>query len=244
MLKYDIQSIGYDALLISFSGADNAQLMPIISKLHHSLEQIPTVGSSIIDTIASYKTLLIQFHLLKTSTTELRIIIEEQIGIILSQVEMAKNSLTSETIIIPACYHPSLAIDIEVVAGYCQLSVEEVIDIHSSTIYTCYAIGFMPGFGYLGDLDARLSVPRHQTPRAEVNSGSIAIADNQTAIYPKQSPGGWHIIASTPQSLFHIQNSQALPKTLLTVGCQVKFQPISLFEYNELQQQNKTIEDA
>ena len=92
-----------------------------------------------------------------------------------------------------------------------------------STKYRVYAIGFAPGFAYLGNTDKRIEIPRKQTPRLRVPAGSLAIADRQTAIYPKQSPGGWQIIGRTPISLIDFQRENL---TVFEMGAQVSFTPI------------------
>ena len=229
-VQFNIEAIGCDALLIKFTGASNQRVMPIIAALQQALinQQAKT---GIIDIVPSYQTILLHFHLSKTSYTELAPYLSTIIKPILSTgLEIEK---TSETLItIPACYHQSLAIDIHAVAQQHQLSHQDVVELHSAKIYTCYTIGFMPGFGYLGDLDTKLHTPRLKTPRSTVSAGSIAIADNQTAIYPQDSPGGWHIIGKTPSSMLAC-SEDGLMQSRLYVGCQVQFQPISLDEYQQ-----------
>lgn len=105
-----------------------------------------------------------------------------------------------------------------------KLSVEEIIKIHSQKLYDVYAIGFLPGFAYLGSVDNRIALPRLATPRKQIPKGSVAIANTQTAVYPEQSPGGWNIIGRTTMELFDKNLEQLSP---LSVGNKVKFNPIS-----------------
>ena len=105
----------------------------------------------------------------------------------------------------------------------CALPIYDVVNIHVSATYRVYAIGFAPGFAYLGNTDKRIEIPRKQTPRLKVPAGSLAIADRQTAIYPKQSPGGWQIIGRTPISLIDYQRENL---TVFEMGAQVSFTPI------------------
>ncbi|HEU0031917.1 MAG TPA: carboxyltransferase domain-containing protein [Kofleriaceae bacterium] len=84
--------------------------------------------------------------------------------------------------------------DLEAVARACELSVEDVVRRHHQATYVVDAIGFAPGFAYLRGLDARLVLPRRATPRTRVPAGSLAIAGEHTAVYPFDSPGGWHVI--------------------------------------------------
>jgi len=84
--------------------------------------------------------------------------------------------------------------DLDAVAHACGLEVAEVVRRHQAATYTVETIGFAPGFAYLAGLDARLALPRRATPRPRVPAGSIGIAGAHTAVYPFDSPGGWHLI--------------------------------------------------
>ena len=92
--------------------------------------------------------------------------------------------------------------DLKRVADHTKLSVAEVIERHSRTIYKVYALGFAPGFAYLGDLEPRLHTPRLATPRARVPAGSVGIGGEHTGIYPLDTPGGWNLIGRTPRVMF------------------------------------------
>ena len=83
------------------------------------------------------------------------------------------------------------------VAEFNHITTEEVIQLHTQTIYRVYAIGFMVGFAFLASVNEKIAIPRLSTPRAKVPKGSVAIADSQTAIYPQDSAGGWNIIGQT-----------------------------------------------
>ena len=121
---------------------------------------------------------------------------------------------------IPVVYGGEGGPDMEFVVSYTKLSVDEVIELHTSTVYTVYAIGFMPGFPYLGSLDKRLYVPRLETPRVKVPKGSVGLAQLQTGIYTYESPGGWQIIGKTEAKLF---DHTAAPYCLMKMGDRVRF---------------------
>jgi KipI family sensor histidine kinase inhibitor len=110
--------------------------------------------------------------------------------------------------------------DLDAVAAASGLSVDEVIARHSGTRYTVLMLGFMPGFAYMGGLDASLRIPRRTEPRLKVPAGSLAIADDMTAIYPWESPGGWHLLGSTEINLF---DANRQPPALLAAGDRVEF---------------------
>ena len=103
---------------------------------------------------------------------------------------------------LPVCYDPELAPDLNDLAASTALTVAEVARLHSRTTYVVLATGFAPGFAYMGDLDARIALPRLPTPRRRVEAGSVAIADRRTGIYPAAGPGGWRIIGRVPPALF------------------------------------------
>jgi inhibitor of KinA len=120
--------------------------------------------------------------------------------------------------------------DLAALAQAKQLSVDQVCAIHSATVYQVYLLGFSPGFPYLGELDARLHLPRLASPRSRVSAGSVAIGGEHTGIYTVDSPGGWHVIGHTPLKIFDptrgSPNGPDEAMFLLKPGDRVKFVPI------------------
>jgi inhibitor of KinA len=96
-----------------------------------------------------------------------------------------------------------------------------VIHIHTTTLYRVYMIGFLPGFAYLGEVNASIAHARKEKPGA-VAAGSVGIAGSQTGIYPLASPGGWNIIGRTPLQMF---NALSKDPVLLKAGDEVEFYP-------------------
>lgn len=129
---------------------------------------------------------------------------------------------------LPVCYAEPFAPDLPAIADAAGLSRCDVIDLHCSTTYTVRAVGFAPGFAYMGTVDARIATPRLQTPRKQVPAGAVGIADARTAIYPAASPGGWNIIGRCPMPLFDVHQE---PPGRLQVGDQVRFQSVSVADY-------------
>jgi inhibitor of KinA len=125
---------------------------------------------------------------------------------------------------VPVCYCSLCGPDAEDVAQLTGMSKHELVRLHVEGKYTVAMIGFLPGFPYLDGLDERLIVPRRNTARKQVAAGSVAIAENQSGIYPTQSPGGWNIIGRTSVILF---NEFRTPPSLLLVGDQVEFVEVS-----------------
>ncbi|MCO4857087.1 5-oxoprolinase subunit PxpB [Herbaspirillum sp. WGmk3] len=124
------------------------------------------------------------------------------------------------TVEIPVVYGGSAGPDLDNVARHTGLSTREVIERHSHAEYVVYFLGFLPGFAYMGGLDASLATPRHTTPRVSIPAGSVGIGGEQTGIYPMASPGGWQLIGRTALQLF---DPSQQPPTLLRPGDRVRF---------------------
>jgi KipI family sensor histidine kinase inhibitor len=130
---------------------------------------------------------------------------------------------------IPVCYGGDFAPDMDQVAAHAGMDAAALSALHASVDYLVYAIGFTPGFPYLGGLPEALRMPRRDTPRAHVPAGSVAIGGGQTGVYPVDSPGGWNIIGRTPLALFRPAQKQA---ALLRPGDRVRFIPLSRAEFD------------
>jgi inhibitor of KinA len=127
---------------------------------------------------------------------------------------------------IPCCYE--LGPDLGRIAEQTGLSAEEVIRLHTETTYTVYAIGFCPGFPYLGYLPAALcGIPRLPAPRLRVEAGSVGLTGRQTGIYTEERPGGWNLIGRTPLELVNVRDGYFPLRT----GDQVRFERISVTEF-------------
>lgn len=135
---------------------------------------------------------------------------------------------------LPTVYGGEYGPDIEFVAKHNNLTVEQVIKLHSSTDYLLYMLGFTPGFGYLGGMKKEIETPRLQVPRTKIPAGSTGIAGNQTGIYPIDSPGGWQLIGRTPVKLY---DPLATTPILLNAGDYVRFVPISEKEYLKIKKE-------
>jgi len=183
------------------------------------------VIEGIIETVPTYRSLLVLYNPLVFSVVELKkrlIRLEEG----LKQTPFPDPKLTR----IPVIYGGLFGPDLEGVAQYHRISPEQVIHLHCSKPYFIYMIGFMPGFPYMGELPDGLVTPRLKTPRLSVPTGSVAIAQRQTGIYSMKSPGGWLILGRTPVKLFDPQKD---PPALLKMGDMVQFHPINEKEFQE-----------
>jgi len=133
---------------------------------------------------------------------------------------------------LPVCYEPEFALDLSEVAKKADLSPQDVTHRHVSGEYRVLMMGFAPGHAYMGGLDPKLAVPRRASPRAVVPAGSVAIANEQTVVYPYAISGGWNVIGRTPMVLFDA--TRARP-SLLWPGDRVRFRAISRTRFLELQ---------
>ncbi len=135
---------------------------------------------------------------------------------------------TADTVVLPACYHPTLGPDLASTARRIGGSVEQVAALHTDRTYLVLATGFAPGWAYLGDTDPALATPRRPTPRQRVPAGSVAIADQRTGVYPTTGPGGWRLLGRVPRSYFDDVVERV---GRFRVGGAVRFRPISLRDY-------------
>lgn len=110
--------------------------------------------------------------------------------------------------------------DLSSLAEQCRLTPEQIVGLHSSTVYTVAALGGMPGFPFLSGLDERLHCPRRSVPRLSVPKGSVQIGGPQASVTPIAAPGGWHIIGATDFSVF---DAMAEPPNVFRPGDTVRF---------------------
>jgi inhibitor of KinA len=136
------------------------------------------------------------------------------------------------TVEVPVCYAPEFAPDIEDIAKQVKLGVEEVARLHAAGEYRVLMIGFAPGHAYMSGLDTRLAVPRRAAPRALVAPGAVAIANEQTVVYPYAISGGWSVIGRTPLTVFDARREAP---SLFAAGDRVRFRAITADEFMALQ---------
>jgi len=140
----------------------------------------------------------------------------------------AANAEPRAPVEVPVCYGGDFGPDLGEVAAKHQMSVDDVVTLHTGAEYLVYMVGFMPGFAYLGGLDERIATPRRSSPRTAVPAGTVGIGGQQTGVYPLVSPGGWNLIGRTP---LHMFDPAREPPTMLATGDRVRFRAISLDEF-------------
>lgn len=133
---------------------------------------------------------------------------------------------------IPVCYGGEFGPDLQSVASLHGLTADGVVALHAAGDYRVHLVGFVPGFPYLGGLDARLATPRRESPRTAVPAGSVGIGGAQTGIYPVESPGGWQLIGRTPLRLFDAHRDRP---ALLRAGDRIRFLPVDAEAFRGLE---------
>lgn len=193
--KPKIVPLGDSALLVQLGDKIDIAINQRVHALAALLNISPVDG--LIETVPAYATLLLHYDPLVLTYAEIRKWVRAK----LDQLE-AVSLRKPRQIEVPVRYGGEYGIDLEFVANYHHLWIEDVIRIHTERTYTVFMMGFTPGFPYMGKLDDAIVTPRLETPRTQVPAGTVAIAGSQTGIYPIASPGGWRLLGSTPLRLF------------------------------------------
>ncbi|MGF1736213.1 5-oxoprolinase subunit PxpB [Photobacterium satsumensis] len=222
---FKIEAVSECNAIVYFGDQIDLLLTPKISEFVAHLQSL--AHPAIVEVIPSYTSVLIQYRPDVLSYEQLYRLLVGSI----SQLEKGpvegvekEGNYQAKQITLPVYYGAEVGPDLEAIAEEKGLSVEDVIHRHSQHTYTVCAIGFAPGFAFLASVDETIVVPRHVEPRKWIPAGSVGIANQQTAVYPNESPGGWQIIGNCPLPLFQPQQS---PMTPFQVGDQVQFTPIS-----------------
>lgn len=202
-----IRPLGESAMLLEITGTAAVERAAVLAA---RLRTSPPAG--VLDAAAAHEAVAVYFDPLAggathLSSTLLRIATED------TAVETAPPA----SHLIPVVYD---GVDLDAVAERTGLNRARVAELHSSIEYTVHAVGFVPGFAYLGELDELLRIPRRDTPRRRVPAGAVAIAGLHTAVYPLITPGGWHLIGRTNVQMF---DAARAPPALLAAGDRVRF---------------------
>lgn len=204
-----IRPLGESAVLIDITGSRAADRAAALAA---RLQAAPPAG--VLDAVAAYETLAVYFDPLVCDSARLT----SDLALAATDVPVSE-SASKAAHVLPVVYDGE---DLAAVAEHTGLAPSRIAEIHSSVEYSVLAVGFVPGFAYLGELDERIRVPRRNTPRTRVPAGAVAIAGPHTAVYPLATPGGWHLIGRTSIRMFEARRS---PPALLSAGDRVRFVP-------------------
>ena len=220
-----VEPIGDAALLVSLGPPTDAtavRAQAVSAAVDRARVGAPAIGRA----IPAHASVLVPFD-------PLGITLDHAIGLVRSAVASADEGLRSPDlgpdaaaavpIEIPVRYGGADGPDLEAVAELHGLRPADVIEIHASAVYRVLFLGFAPGFGYLGGLPAAIATRRHASPRERIPAGTVAIAGEQTCVYPLSMPGGWQLIGRTDTVLFDPDRADP---ALLRPGALVRFAPL------------------
>lgn len=235
--NYPIYPVSENALTVCLGNELNAVVNDKVFKLYHHLRKQPDPFWK--DLIPAYSTLTIVYDV-----SEIRKHNQSAFTRVSNQLKEAIDRCNDAEILpgrqlsIPVCYEPEVGFDLKLLSKTKKLSIDQVIELHTTQPYRVFMLGFLPGFAYMGMVNDKIATPRLSSPRKLVPAGSVGIAGNQTGIYPLDSPGGWNIIGRTPVKLFDSNHANSV---LFQPGDEVKFYSVSKEEFDSLNQKSFTL---
>lgn len=211
-------------LLVQWPAVISRDVLDDLLRVKHALEEHPLQG--MVEIFTSYHCLAIGY--------DSAVVSSKQLILHLEKLELGNNPFPKTHWIVPVCYDPALAPDLEAFCSAKQLEWSQVVSLHSSASYTVFFLGFLPGFLYLGGLNELLHLPRKANPDRKIKQGSVAIGGQQTGIYPQDSPGGWHVIGHCPVPLFR---PELFPPVAIAPGDEVTFDPVDRATLQDIHEQ-------
>ncbi|AZD00759.1 5-oxoprolinase subunit B family protein [Pseudomonas chlororaphis] len=223
-MKVRLEVVAIDCLMVRLFDAIAEANMPWMLAASERLRA--AFGGQLIDLVPSYTTLMVHYDLRALSPSQARELID------LALTDLTPDSRTGgQRHVLPVWYDLSVGPELSLLSRRSGLSVNEVIRCHSEREYQVFALGFAPGFAFMGLVDEVLAAPRLDTPRKRVAAGSVGIAERQTAAYPVVSPGGWNLIGRTPSRLFDRERDGY---SLMQPGDSVRFAAVDHAEFIRL----------
>jgi inhibitor of KinA len=244
---------GDSVLIVEFEERIDARVNARALRVGAAIEAARVNG--IRDVVPTYRTVAVYFDPLRTDYKALTKLLEREAGSAEGPAEAGPHRtdphkadvgsqrtdvgsgfsrIDNPPVRIPVCYGGPFGPDLAEVAAHASLTEADVIARHSAPIYRVFMMGFVPGFAYLGTVDAAIAVPRRSTPRLRVAAGSVGIAGSQTGIYPTDSPGGWQLVGRTPARMFDLNRRDPF---LLKPGDAVQFYSIPAGDYDRADRQ-------
>ena len=223
-----IRPLADTALTLELSGAVGAEASARVAAGHQAIERAVASGIliGVSEVAAAFCSLTVHYDCLQIAQADLIAQLTTLLDAITPEARPAGRSW-----LLPCCYDTTMGLDLAALEQDLGMDCEQIISIHQETSFHVYALGFLPGLPFLGELPSALARPRRTEPRTRVPSGSVAIANRMCVIYPWNSPGGWHIVGRCPVPLFDI--SRPIP-ALIAVGDCVRFRSVSIEEFGDL----------
>ena len=231
MNKPKIFPLGDAAAIVDFGDQISAETNDRVLSLAKYFDKNPFAG--FVEIIPAYSSLTVFYDVFNVRKNNQNF--ETAFDFVSAEIKKAlletnENEQTETRLVeIPVCFDAEFAPDLDFVAAEKNLSPEEIIEIFLAGTYRVFMLGFLSGFAYLGEVAEEIAVPRKQSPRLQVQAGSVGIAGRQTGIYSLASPGGWQIIGRTPLEMFNPDNQ---PPTRLQSGDRVWFQRIGKTDFH------------
>jgi KipI family sensor histidine kinase inhibitor len=222
--EFRVLPAGDGAFILELGKAIHPALSRRVFALHSALIANPPAG--FISSQPTFLSVTVQFDPLVTDAAT---VLDAVSG--LNAGGASPDSQTAKRWRMPVCYDETLGLDLANVAGQCGFAPEEYARRHASHAYLVYMLGGFPGYPFMGDLADDLRVPRLKIPRPGVPAGSIAVAGQFTAIYPRATPGGWNIVGKTPVDIF---NPERKFPALFAPGDTVSFHAVGLNEFGDI----------
>jgi KipI family sensor histidine kinase inhibitor len=223
-MKPRIEVVAIDCLMVRLFDVIAEDNMPWMLAATRRLRE--GFGPALVDLVPSYTTLMVHYDLLALDPGQARALIDQA----LKELQPEPKG-SGQCHVLPVWYDLSVGPELTLLAQRSGLAVEEVIRRHSQHEYQVFALGFAPGFAFMGLVDEQLATPRLNTPRKRVAAGSVGIAERQTAAYPVVSPGGWNLIGRTPAKLFDRERDGY---SLMQPGDTVRYEAVSHSEFIHL----------
>lgn len=229
-VNFTLNHLGDNAVIIEVANQINASAQMTLLSITTLLDE--TNPNWLIEYIPAYTTMTI-FYKIEAFSGNFASPFEAvslEIKRLLSHVKDVP-TIKEKTVEIPVLYGEEYGPDLSFVAAYNHLTISEVINLHTTGVYSVHMIGFSPGFPFTSGLSPLIATPRKETPLLRIPARSVGIAGTQTGVYPIETPGGWQLIGRTPKELFL---PDAEIPSLLKAGDKIKFYQITLEEYNEI----------
>lgn len=223
-MKLRIEVVAIDCLMVRLFDEIAEANMPWMLAATQRLRS--GFGSALVDLVPSYTTLMVHYDLAALDPAQARALIDQALTDLQPQASGA-----GRCHVLPVWYDLSVGPELSLLSQRSGLAVAEVIRRHSTHTYQVFALGFAPGFAFMGLVDESLATPRLSTPRKRVAAGSVGIAERQTAAYPVVSPGGWNLIGRTPAKLFDRERDGY---SLMQPGDTVRFEAVGHAEFVNL----------
>lgn len=223
-MKPRIEVVAIDCLMVRLFDVIAEANMPWMLAATQRLRS--GFGAALVDLVPSYTTLMVHYDLTALSPAQARELINQALTDLQPQAQGS-----GQCHVLPVWYDLSVGPELTLLSQRSGLAVDEVIRRHSAHEYQVFALGFAPGFAFMGLVDEILATPRLNTPRKRVAAGSVGIAERQTAAYPVVSPGGWNLIGRTPAKLFDRERDGY---SLMQPGDTVRFEAVDHAEFIKL----------